>query len=513
MQGRLAIILTVVVVVALLVALNAASYVRVEREAEFESNPYRSTTNAGPTGTRALYDFLAQTGHEVARWTQPATALAQVGTGDAVNASHPKTFVVVGETRAAFEGREAQELLRWVRRGGRLVIIDRRPDAKLLPVSGRWRVTSHSFGGPDISVRADDERQMTAGVAAVRPAQPTPLTRGVDTVAPSRFAGRLYFHPGTTGTGPGRTGPPSVGTGGAPPPPRPTPTPTPSDEDDAWWEEEEDDESPPPPPPAQGGGGGGPVVVGEEQAVAVSSLPDTESGAPVVHFNDGRAGEGALLIDYVYGLGRIVVLSDPYIVSNAGLSRADNLQLATNVVAGPGGLIAFDEYHHGLGAARNHTLTYFAGTPVLWMFAQGVIVLLAVVWTRSRRFARPLPAPHVDRRSSLEFVSSMAELQQRARAYDLAIENVYSRTRRALARYAGLQANAPASEVAARVASRSGAVEAREVEKLMNDCEDAAAGAPVTGRKALALVAHLRDLEGRLGIRMRAREIRQAWKR
>jgi len=35
------------------------------------------------------------------------------------------------------------------------------------------------------------------------------------------------------------------------------------------------------------------------------------------------------------------------------------------------------------------------------------------------QFARPLPLPRVDRRSTLEFVASMAELQERAQAFDL----------------------------------------------------------------------------------------------
>ncbi|HYN85520.1 MAG TPA: DUF4350 domain-containing protein [Pyrinomonadaceae bacterium] len=507
MQGRLAIILTVVVVVALLVALNAASYVRVEREAEFEVSPYRSTTNAGPTGTRALYEFLQQSGHEVARWTQPATALADAGTGDTVNATHPTTFVVVGETRAEFTAREAQELLAWVRRGGRLVVIDRRPDAKLLPASGGWRVSSHTFGVPDFNVRADDEREMTSGAPTVRPEQPTALTRDVERVAPSRFAGRLFVQAPTAG--PVAVAQTGIGPGTAAPPPRPQTTPTPyaGGDDEAWWEDEEYGEEP---PPAATPGLSGPAFIPQDDGA--DAPPDVESPAPVVHFADGREGRGALVVDYVYGLGRVVVLSDPYIVSNAGIARADNLQLARNVV-GPHGRIAFDEYHQGLASARNLTLAYFAGTPVLWMFAQGLVVLLAVVWSASRRFARPLPAPRVDRRSSLEFVSSMAELQQRARAYDLAMENVYSRTRRALARYAGLPAAAPANEIAARVASRSGAIEAGEVERLMRECEDAVGGAPLTPRKALALVANLRDLEGRLGIRMRAREIRQAGRR
>src|SRR3712207_8870510 len=55
--------------------------------------------------------------------------------------------------------------------------------------------------------------------------------------------------------------------------------------------------------------------------------------------------------------------------------------------------------------------------------------LFVVLFTSGSRFARALPLPFVDRRSKLEFVASMAELQQRSRAYDLAVENIYLRTR------------------------------------------------------------------------------------
>jgi hypothetical protein len=143
------------------------------------------------------------------------------------------------------------------------------------------------------------------------------------------------------------------------------------------------------------------------------------------------------------------------------------------------------------------------------MCAQLFLITLAVVWTRGRRFARPLPAPRVDRRSKLEFVASMAELQQRARAFDLAIENVYARTRRALARYGGTDASAPRSVIAEQVAARSGRSKV-EIESLMRECEDAISGSRVNARQSLALVARLRELERALGIRMRAREIKQA---
>ena len=467
MRGRFAVFLTIVLMLVVLVALNAATYVRVEQQGDSELAPDRSTTNAGPTGTRALYEYLQQSGRQVVRWGQPITDL--LGSG----AARPTSFVVVGQLRNEFEEDDAEALLRWVEEGGRLVIIDRQPPTKLIPEAGGWHLAPEIFDTPTPDVRPDNVEQMTRGVPAIGPTQPTPLTRNVAQVTRSRFASRLHVYP--TEQRPADVAPT------LPPDYEPEAEPSPT----SRIEEEASE---------------GEAQVDEEPAV---------SPAPVVHLADGRSGEGALLVDYSYGRGRVVVLSDPFVVSNAGLRLADNLMLAVNVVAGAGGgVIAFDEYHQGYGASRTNLLSYFAGTPVLWMLAQGGLLVLAILWTRGRRFARPLPAPRVDRRSKLEFVASMAELQRRARAYDLAIENVYTRTRRALARYSGTSAAASAAHLAERVAARSGR-DARPIEELLKECEDAVAGEPVSARRALQLVAALRQLERDLGIRMRAREARQ----
>jgi hypothetical protein len=230
------------------------------------------------------------------------------------------------------------------------------------------------------------------------------------------------------------------------------------------------------------------------------------SPAPVVHAN---ISQGALLIDYAHGTGRIIVLSDPYIVSNGGLKLADNLQLALNLLTESKGLIAFDEFHQGHATSENALAAYFAGTPILAICGQLVLVCLAIVWTRGRRFGRPLPLAQVDRRSSLEFVASMAELQQRARAFDLALENIYSRTRRALTRYAGVDYHSSRSDIAERIASRS-SLGREPIEALMRSCEEAINGGPINERQSIDLVRRLRELERSLGLRMRSREARQA---
>jgi len=127
-------------------------------------------------------------------------------------------------------------------------------------------------------------------------------------------------------------------------------------------------------------------------------------------------------------------------------------------------------------------------------------------------FERPLPLPHVDRRSSLEFVASMAELQQRARAHDLALENIYGRVRRVLVRHAGLSNSSSRAEIAARVAARSG-LNRQELETLMRNCEDVINGAPTNAKESLRLAKRLREIESRLGLGARARDDRQASER
>ena len=464
MRQRIIIIVTIAVVLGVLIALNAATYVGKKEEADSEWKPNRSTYHSGATGTRALYDLLSESGYKVSRWREPPAGLANAGR------SRVATFVVVGTTLKPVEDDEAKALLRWVERGGRLVIIDRKPPAELLPKTGEWTVATELLEYPPFNIDSGNPRHMTDGVKAATPAQPTVLTRGVEAVMPSRFASKINFSRSTERTT--------------------TANANEHDSRDVVFAAPSEGETDEPPALAPDN---------EKQAPLLTAT------APVVHIGDSR---GALLLDYPHGLGRIIVLSDPYIVSNGGIKLDDNLLLAINTVAGAPGVIAFDEYHQGRGATHNEFVAYFAGTPVLAICGQLVLIVLAIVWTRGRRFARPLPLPQTDRRSSLEFVASMAELQQRARARDLAIENIYSRTRRVLTRYAGMDYHSSRAEIAERVASRS-SLNRQKLELLMKNCEVTINGAPVSERQAIQMVRHLREVERALGLRMRSRDLKQ----
>ena len=468
MRQRLVIIIALIVVVGVLILINAASYVKVEQSADSETSPDRSTLNAGATGTRALYDFLHESGYQVARWRESTDSLLSV------SGPKPATIVVVGRTLVPFSQSESKELLHWVENGGRLVLIDRNPDRSLLPWSGDWAIGVAMTAFPWTDVDATNFEQMTTGVKPVPPTQPTLVARDVSQILPSRFAGTITIDAARKSDKKGK------------------------DKAAVGETEEPSDESAAPETPTSEPGGYGPR--------SDKTQPSAVSPAPVVNFVQTS---GALLVEYPHGKGRIVLLSDPFIVANNGISRADNLQLAVNVVTGDGGLVAFDEFHQGRSATHNALIQYFEGTPVLAICGQFVLLGLMVIWSRGIRFARPLPLPHVDRRSSLEFVASMAELQQRARAHDLALENIYGRVRRVLVRHAGVNHNSPRAEIAARVAARSG-INQQKLETLMRNCEEAINGAPTNAKESLRMVRQLRQIESALGLGTRERDAKQA---
>jgi hypothetical protein len=463
MRQRFGIIIAIVLAIGLLVAINSLAYVSEETKPDSETVPNRSSYNAGSTGTRALYDLLAESRYKVMRWREvPEKILGDGG-------QQVQTFVIIGKSPVSVAEDEAKSLLLWVERGGRLVIIDRRPEPYLLAPSGDWTVNTEFLEYPGFGVDPAKPEQMTEGIKPLRPVQPTLLTRDVEAVMPSKFFAEIKFS---------------------------VPSKDATEKNGQAHNKATEGDGGPPPEAAN-------PENNSKTSEAKSSKP--ASPAPVVHL---ASSDKVLLIDYPHGQGRIVVLSDPFIVANGGIGLKDNLQLAINLLSSSDGVIAFDEFHQGRGVTRNAFVSYFEGTPVLAIFGQIVLIILLMVWTRGRRFARPLPLPVVDRRSSLEFVASMAELQQRARAFDLAIENVYSRTRRVLARYAGVDYNSPRSEIAKRVADRS-RLDAHQLETLMRQSEEAINGGAISERQSIHLVKRLREVEGSLGLRMRSRDVKQ----
>ncbi|MEP6637677.1 MAG: DUF4350 domain-containing protein, partial [Acidobacteriota bacterium] len=255
MRQKLTIILTILLMVGVLIVINAATYQRKEDQQDSELAPNRSTYHAGATGTRALYDLLSESGYKVMRWREEPQKLLSD------NQQKVGTFVIVGATPLTFDEDQAQSLLLWVSRGGRLVIVDRHPDARLLPISGEWRVTMES--GPILTVDPGKPEEMTANVQPVHPVQPTLLTQNIDAVLPSRLAASINFVPAKKD----------------------------GSKTDIWDSDNQEGEAPPPPSSV-------PVPTQAATPEVAEGATNVTSPAPVVHLADSR---GNLLLDYPHG--------------------------------------------------------------------------------------------------------------------------------------------------------------------------------------------------------------------
>ncbi|MBV9216411.1 MAG: DUF4350 domain-containing protein [Acidobacteria bacterium] len=444
MKQRLLIFFGLGLLLALLAGLNAASYVQKEKTPDREEKPNRSSYNSGPTGTQAFYTLLSETGRKVIRWQHaPADLLGNAG-------DRPSVFVVIGQVRRQFTPNECTDLLRWVAEGGRLVLIDRFPDEDLISTTSSWKINVQEDPlALPFNTDPSEVVQMVGKTGAAKPVQPSIFSVGVNAIQPSQFASSITLS---------QISDPDQG--------KTIPTPDPRH--------------------------------ARRLPNAVVSEPSTK--APAVHYSSGGKN---LVVDAPFGSGTIVFVSDPYLVSNGGISLVDNAQLGINLVS-TNGTIAFDEFHQGFGDG-NQFVQFFAGTPIIAIFFQAAALIAFVFYSQSRRFARPLPEQEPDRLSKLEYISAMSELQQRMRAFDLAMENLYHDFRRRACRLLGLDTMTTRYDELARAISDRTDLEFQPTFNTLFKCEDIIHGEPTNKAEMLRLTAELRKIETKLGLHRAAK--------
>jgi Domain of unknown function (DUF4350) len=417
MRGYLGILVCAVVVLAVIVGLSTAGTVQFDKPPETESNPVRSSYNAGPTGTKALYQFLEESGASVNHWRESYQTLER--------RNQNGILIVIGPfpDQNQVPDAESEALKGWIAQGGHAIIISRTPRAQFDDPRIAPRSTDHpSIDDQDI---VDDNNQSLLS-------QPTELIRGLHGLVLSKLAERMRFNS--------------------------------------------------PRPPGQ----------------SSSTVPERVIEGPVVHIGDEA---GAVLADFDLVKGRVLFLSDPFVVSNSGIGRGSNLRLALNmlhVLGAPKKPILFDEFHHGYQSETNPLLAYLHGTPVVWIIGQALLLVAAIFFSRGKRYGRPLPLPTVDRHSPLEFVSSMANLEQVSRARDLAVENIYPRFKSRMARLLGLRLRSSPNEFAAAVARRRTSVSPDEMRRTIEESEAILAGHAVDDHRLVDLVARMRRIASRL---------------
>lgn len=452
MRRYLGIIIGITLALGAFIALSAAGNLDFDRPPENEREPIRSSYNSGPTGTRAFYQLLEESGTQVVRLREDFKSLS-------ANAPNPAEamMIVVGpfNPNSDIPYEEAAALQKWIAEGGNALIVSRYPISQ--------------FGDPMVQSRIQDKNPpWTAPTETlIDPAsdalivQPTELTRNVRGLELTTLAARIKFEP------------PDI-------------------------EEDEEESSPPPPSPTA-----------TPEAVLDEPVEQSDEErcypflyAPVIHLGDEN---GAVLADFRYCKGRLVFLSDPFVIANNGIARGANLTLAMNLVRtlgksenGQPRKIIFDEFHHGYRSQINPLVNYVRGTPVPWLLLQGLLLSLLIVVSVGKRFARPLPMPQEDRHSPLEFVGSMANLQQVARARDLALENIYPRFKATLCRRLGLSSRAKTDDIVASLRRQNLPIDEIEVRQTLSDAEVTLKGEKIDDAQLVKLVGKMRRILAQL---------------
>lgn len=141
-----------------------------------------------------------------------------------------------------------------------------------------------------------------------------------------------------------------------------------------------------------------------------------------------------------YGQGYVIALSSLYPFTNVGLRDPAAAALLLNIVSWlpSGKRIVFDEFHHGFGPATD-LRTLLLSHPLGWAIVYSVVVIGLYIVAGSRRFARPLPLrSDVARRSTGEYIDSMAGMLRHAGQVAYAAEHYRQMLRRRLGRPYGL---------------------------------------------------------------------------
>jgi hypothetical protein len=151
-------------------------------------------------------------------------------------------------------------------------------------------------------------------------------------------------------------------------------------------------------------------------------------------------GNAVIVAGLKHGAGYIYLSSATYPFTNEGLGDAENAALVLNMLrrVPSGGRIQFDEYHHGFFTPPS-TGRLLLGNPWGWAAAYAVAVIAIYLILSGRRFGRPIPLKEeVARRSSAEYIESMADLFQRGGKRAYILRHYHNAFKRRLARKDGV---------------------------------------------------------------------------
>lgn len=201
---------------------------------------------------------------------------------------------------------------------------------------------------------------------------------------------------------------------------------------------------------------------------AKSSQADTSQPARADSFYYGDK-YGSFLARINRGQGIVIVVTDPGIITNGAIDRADNLIVLLNVVRNSNpSKIWFNELVHGY--TWQTTARDVFGWPVRMVVIQLALGVLALFVYWGKRFGRPLPMPGDAGEIGGDYVSSLANIYHQGKARRLTLESLYHGFRRELTQYLGVSLRLSNNELVRIISGRPGK-DHQTLEKLLSNCE------------------------------------------
>lgn len=200
------------------------------------------------------------------------------------------------------------------------------------------------------------------------------------------------------------------------------------------------------------------------------------------------------VVSYRVGKGEVIWWASPTPLTNGAIRDRGNLAFFLDCIGSRSQRVLWDEYFHG---AHGSLASYFVETPLPWAGLQIGIAFVAFVFTFSRRVGPARVPAGESRLSPLEFVETLGDLYQSARASPAAVGVAYQRFRLSLSRKLGVPAQVKLPELCRAAVSRFGWPEASLLDTLARS-EQAMGNTKLHEKEALALVRQLHDYSARL---------------
>jgi hypothetical protein len=172
------------------------------------------------------------------------------------------------------------------------------------------------------------------------------------------------------------------------------------------------------------------------------------------------AGDQPVLVSFEKGAGSIILSATPDPFSNLALKDPSTASLVLNLI----GLnihhkvVWFDDWHHGIQAAGQIVGPdqWLRQTPLGHSLLFLVVAVFLALLLQGRAFGRPVPLPgEIKRRSPLEHVTAIANLNRKAGHRNAVLGQYYGRLKRYLGRRYSLDPSLPDADYVRALASHN----------------------------------------------------------